>query len=210
MIEKIPFGRTGHISSRILFGGAALWEGSQEWANQTLELVMASGVNHIDTAASYGMSETLIGPWLQHRRDKFFLASKTDKRTYQEAKEEIHRSLARLHTDRLDLIQLHNLVDKDEWEAALGGGGALEAAVEAQEQGLVQFIGVTGHGLDVPRRHIESLNRFPFHSVLLPYNYRFMENPQYTADFNEIDGHLCGTGGGSTSHQNNCPWAVAG
>jgi aryl-alcohol dehydrogenase-like predicted oxidoreductase len=188
MIEKIPFGRTGHSSSRILFGGAALWEGSQEWANQTLDLVMASGVNHIDTAASYGMSETLIGPWLQQHRDKFFLASKTGERTYQKAKEEIHRSLARLHTDHLDLIQLHNLVDSDEWAVALGSGGALEAAVEAQEQGLVRFIGVTGHGLDVPRRHIESLNRFPFHSVLLPYNYRFMENPQYAADFNELMG----------------------
>ena len=186
MIAKHPFGSTGHVSARTLFGAAALGRVSQAEADRTLELLLVHGVNHIDTAASYGDAEVRIGPWMAaHRRD-FFLATKTGERSYQQARDEIHRSLERLRVDAVDLIQLHNLVDAGAWEVAMGPGGALEAAVEARDQGLVRFIGVTGHGLQVAARHLQSLERFAFDSVLLPYNYLMMKDPQYAADFEAV------------------------
>ena len=186
MIAKEPFGRTGHLSSRTIFGAAALGSVTQEEADRTLDLLLEYGVNHIDTAASYGDSEERIGPWMRRYRKQFFLATKTGERTYQKARDEFHRSLERLQVDQVDLLQLHNLVDPQEWEIAMGPGGALEAALEAREQGLVRFIGVTGHGLTVARMHKRSLERFDFDSVLLPYSYVLMQNPQYAADFNEL------------------------
>src|SRR5437762_4714929 len=161
MIPRAQFGSTGHQSTRTLFGAAALSKASHTEAERALELLLDHGVNHIDTAASYGDAELRIAPWLKQRPDTFFLASKTGKRDYAGAKEEIHRSLERLGVDRIDLIQLHNLVDVIEWETALREGGALEAAVEARSEGLVRFIGVTGHGLSVPAMHRRSLERFP-------------------------------------------------
>jgi aryl-alcohol dehydrogenase-like predicted oxidoreductase len=186
MIAKQPFGRTGHMSTRTIFGAAALSRVTQEEADRTLELLLTYGVNHIDTAASYGDSELRIGPWMAQYRQQFFLATKTGRRTYQEARDEFHRSLERLRVDRVDLLQLHNLVDPQEWEVAMGPGGALEAAVEAREQGLVRFLGVTGHGVTVAAMHKRSLERFDFDSVLLPYNYVMMQNPQYAADFEAL------------------------
>ena len=185
-IEKRPFGRTGHMSTVTLFGAAALSQVTQAEADQVLELLLEYGVNHIDTAASYGDAELRIGPWMERHRDRFFLATKTGERSYAQAKAEIHRSLERLRVTQIDLIQLHNLVHPDEWEQALGPGGALEAAVEAREQGLVRFIGVTGHGLAAPAMHRRSLERFDFDSVLLPYNFVMMQNPQYAADFERL------------------------
>ncbi len=185
-IEKRPFGRTGHMSTVTLFGAAALGQATQEEADQVLELLFRYGVNHIDTAASYGDAELRIGPWMERYRDRFFLATKTGERSYEQAKAEIQRSLERLRVDQIDLIQLHNLVHPDEWEQALGHGGALEAAVEARDQGLVRFIGVTGHGLAAPAMHRRSLERFDFDSVLLPYNFVMMQNPQYAADFEKL------------------------
>lgn len=186
MIEKIPFGRTGHLSARTLFGAAALSQVTQAEADQTLEILLQYGVNHIDTAASYGDAELRIGPWMAQYRSHFFLATKTGERTYQEARDEIHRSLERLQVDQVDLLQLHNLVDPQEWETAMGPGGALEAAVEAREQGLVRFIGVTGHGTTVAAMHRKALERFDFDSVLLPYSYPMMQNAQYAADFESL------------------------
>ncbi len=186
MIAKQMFGRTGHMSTRTLFGAAALSQVTQEEADRTLELLLRYGVNHIDTAASYGDAELRIGPWMARYRDHFFLATKTEKRTYHEAREQIRRSLERLRVDSVDLIQLHNLVDPEEWEVAMGPGGALEAAIEAREEGLVRFIGVTGHGVTAPAMHKRSLERFDFDSVLLPYNYLMMQNPRYAADFEEL------------------------
>ncbi len=186
MIAKAPFGRTGHMSTRTLFGAAAIGWVTQDEADGTLEVLLEYGVNHIDTAASYGDAELRIGPWMDEHRGDFFLATKTEERTYEKARDEIHRSLERLRVDQVDLIQLHNLVDPDEWEVAMGPGGALEAAVEAQEQGLVRFIGVTGHGVIAPKMHMRSLERFAFDSVLLPYNYVMMQNPQYAADFEAL------------------------
>src|SRR5215216_6979559 len=149
MIERAPFGATGHESSRTIFGAAALGAVSKRDADRTLELLLEHGVNHIDVAASYGDAELRIASWLQRNPDTFFVATKTGERTYRAAREEIRRSLDRLGVDRIDSIQLHNLVDVIEWETALSAGGALEAAIEARDEGLVRFIGVTGHGLSV-------------------------------------------------------------
>ena len=186
MIEKLPFGRTGHNSTRTLFGAAAFWGTPQAEANKTLDLLLEYGVNHIDTAASYGDAELRLGPWLKQYRDQFFLATKTEKRTYQAAKEELHRSLDLLKTDHVDLWQMHILVEPDEWETAMGPGGVLEAFIEAREQGLARFLGVTGHGTNVAQMHLKSLARFDFDSVLLPYNPTMMQNPQYAADFAQL------------------------
>jgi aryl-alcohol dehydrogenase-like predicted oxidoreductase len=186
MIAKQPFGRTGHMSTRTIFGSAALWALSQSKADRTLGVLEYYGVNHIDTAASYGDAELRIGPWMAQRRDEFFLATKTDKRTYQEAWEQIRLSLERLQVDYVDLLQLHNLVDPDEWEVAMGSDGALKAVIEARDQGLTRFIGVTGHGVTAPAMHLRSLERFDFDSVLLPLNYVMMQNAQYAADFEAL------------------------
>ncbi|MBN9392425.1 MAG: aldo/keto reductase [Chloroflexi bacterium] len=186
MIAKMNFGKTGHESTRIIFGAAALGNVSQDDADRTLEVLFQYGINHIDTAASYGDSEIRIGPWMPQHRDKFFLATKTGDRSYKEAKDSIHRSLDRLKTDKLDLIQLHNLADVIEWQTAMGPGGALEACVEAREQGLVRFIGVTGHGLSIAAMHLRSLGAFDFDSVLLPYNYVTYQKEKYQADFEAL------------------------
>jgi aryl-alcohol dehydrogenase-like predicted oxidoreductase len=188
MIPTQPFGRTGHRSTRTIFGAAALGRVSQAEADRTLELLLEYGINHIDTAASYGESELRIGPWLGTLRDKFFLATKTGERTYAAARDQIRRSLERLRVSQVDLIQLHNLALPDEWSVAMGPDGALRACVEARDEGLVRFIGVTGHGTVIPRMHLRSLARFDFASVLLPYSYTMMANARYAADFEELAG----------------------
>ena len=186
MIGRAPFGATGHESSRVIFGAAALGNVSKGDADRTLDVLLEHGINHIDVAASYGDAELRISPWLTQHPGVFFLATKTGERTYRAARDDIHRSLDRLGVDSVDSIQLHNLVDVIEWETALGAGGALEAAVEAREQGLVPFIGVTGHGLSVPEMHRRSLERFPFDSVLAPYNYVQMQDPRYADRFEAL------------------------
>ncbi len=186
MIEKKEFGRTGHMSSRVLFGAAALWSVTQKEADDTYDLLKRYGINHLDTAHSYGDAELRMGPWMKRDRSSFFLATKTDKRTKKEATEELYQSLEKLQTDHIDLWQFHLLVDEQEWEVAMGEGGALEAAIEAKEQGLIKFIGVTGHGLAAPRLHYRSLMKYDFDSVLFPYNYTMMQNSQYSADVNHL------------------------
>ena len=186
MIRRAPFGTTGHESSRVVFGAAALARVSQREADGALDLLLEHGIDHIDVAASYGDAELRVAPWLRRHPGAFFLATKTGERSRRGAREEIHRSLDRLGVDRVDSIQLHNLVDVIEWETALGAGGALEAAVEAREEGLVRFIGVTGHGLSVPEVHRRSLERFPFDSVLAPYNWVQMQDERYATTFEAL------------------------
>ena len=186
MIEKRPFGRTGHQSTVTLFGAAALARASQADADRTLEVLLRYGVNHIDTAARYGDSELRIGSWMARHRKDFFLATKTGSRTGPEAREDIHRSLDRLRVDHIALIQLHSLGHPDDWDQAMGPGGALEAAVEAREQGLARFIGVTGHGWTIPAMHRRSLARFDLDSVLLPFNFFFAQNERYRQAFDEV------------------------
>jgi len=186
MIPKLPFGRTGHNSTRTLFGAAALGAMRQQKADSVLEILLEFGVNHIDVAASYGDAELRVGPWMKQHRQDFFLASKTGERTAAGAMESIQRSLERLQVDQLDLIQFHNLTDEEGWQTAMGPGGALEAAIEARDQGMVRFIGVTGHGMAVPDMHLRSLAKFDFDSVLLPYSIMMMRDSEYAASFEAL------------------------
>jgi len=185
-IATQPFGRSGHMSTRTIFGAASLGSVTQEEADRTLEVLLQYGVNHIDVASSYGDAELRIAPWLDQHRAHFYLATKSDARTAKEAKEELHRSLERMRVDYVDLWQLHNLVDPIEWDIALSPGGAIETAVEAMAQGLIRAVGVTGHGLQVAATHRRSLERFDFDAVLLPYNYITMQKPYYAENFNAL------------------------
>ncbi len=186
MIQQLPFGRTGHSSTRTLFGAAALGAMRQDRADGVLELLREFGVNHIDVAASYGDAELRLAPWLAEHRADFFVATKTGERSYDGAKASIERSLERMGIDQIDLIQLHNLTDEPGWNTAMGPGGALAAAVEARDRGLVRFIGVTGHGTAVADMHLKSLEAFDFDSVLLPYNHMMMQDPRYAAAFERV------------------------
>src|SRR5438094_7779712 len=185
-ITKQLFGRSGHMSSRTIFGAASLSSVTQQDADQILQVLLQYGVNHIDVASSYGDAELRIASWLTQYRSQFYVATKTDARTAQEAKEELQRSLERMRIDYVDLWQLHNLADPIEWDTALSPGGAIDAAVEAKKQGLVRAIGVTGHGLQIAATHRRSLERFDFDSVLLPYNYLVMQSPYYAENFNAL------------------------
>ena len=185
-IATQPFGRSGHMSTRTIFGAASLGSVTQEEADRTLEVLLQYGVNHIDVASSYGDAELRIAPWLNQHRAHFYLATKSDARTAKESKEELHRSLERMRVDYVDLWQLHNLVDPIEWDIALSPGGAIEVAVEAMAQGLIRAVGVTGHGLQVAATHRRSLERFDFDAVLLPYNYITMQKPYYAENFNAL------------------------
>lgn len=188
MIPRAPFGSTGHLSTRVIFGAAALGSMSPDRAATTLELIRAAGINHIDTAASYGRSEDLLAPFLASHRDDVFLATKTGERHGAAARAQLERSLERMGVDHVDLIQLHNLVEPDEWETAHGVGGAVEALVMARDEGLVRFIGVTGHGLRIAGMHLRSLERFPFDSVLLPYNHVLLQHDGYRDDVERLLG----------------------
>lgn len=185
-IGTAPFGRTGHVSTRVIFGAAALGRMRQERADEVLDLLLEAGVNHIDTAAMYGDSELRIAPWMARHRDRFFLATKTGERSADGARAELERSLARLQVDSVDLIQLHNLVEEDEWDQAMGPDGALAALLRARDEGLVRFVGVTGHGLRIARMHRRSLARHPFDSVLLPYSFVTLQDDAYRAEVEQL------------------------
>lgn len=186
MIERAPFGRSGHESSRVIFGAAALSSVDQETTDALLPVLDRFGVNHLDTAASYGDAELRLAPWLRSRRSDFFLATKTEERSGDGARRGLESSLERLGVDSVDLIQLHNLVEEDEWETAHAKGGALEALTKAQEEGLTRFIGVTGHGLRIARMHLRSLDRFEYDSVLFPYNYALAGIEEYRRSVDEL------------------------
>jgi aryl-alcohol dehydrogenase-like predicted oxidoreductase len=187
-ISSMQFGMTGHRSTRVIFGGASLGAVSQADADRTLEVLLEYGINHLDVAASYGdgEAEKRMGPWMAEHRKNFFLATKTGKRTYKEALDDLQGSLERLRVDSVDLVQMHNLIDPGEWEQAFSSGGALEALVEARKRGLTRFIGVTGHGYTVAEMHLKSLERFAFDSILLPYNYLMMQNKTYAQAFGRL------------------------
>ncbi|HSJ91268.1 MAG TPA: aldo/keto reductase [Ilumatobacter sp.] len=182
MLPVAPFGRTGHGSTRLIFGAAALGAMSQERADATLALVDEVGINHIDTAASYGAAEDLLRPFLARHRPRFFLATKTGERQGDAARAELERSFERMGVDHIDLIQLHNLVEPEEWETAFAPDGAVDALARARDEGMVSFIGITGHGLRIPSMHLRSLERFDFDSVLFPYNRALLRSDAYRAD----------------------------
>ena len=186
MIPKAEFGRTGHKSTRVIFGAASLGGVSQKVADETLDVLLRHGVNHIDTASGYGDSELRIAPWLKREPGRFFLATKGDRRDEKGAREEIDRSIDRLGVDHIDLWQIHSIADPIEWDQALSPGGALDAALFAREEGLIKWIGVTGHGSQIAATHRRSLDRFDFDSVLLPYNFITMQNAYYRDNFEAL------------------------
>lgn len=186
MLPTTLFGRTGHASSRVIFGAAAFSTMSQERADATLALIDSHGVNHIDTAASYGDAELRLAPWLATNRQRLFLATKTGERSGVAARAELERSLQRMGVDQVDLIQLHNLVEPDEWGEAFAAGGVVEAMAAARDEGLCRFIGVTGHGIRIASMHLRSLGAFDFDSVLFPYNFALLERPDYRADVDAL------------------------
>jgi aryl-alcohol dehydrogenase-like predicted oxidoreductase len=186
VIATSPFGRTGHDSTRVIFGAAALSRLRQERADEVLATLLEFGINHLDTAIDYGDSELRIGPWMAEHRSRFFLATKTHERTADGARASLERSLERLQVDHVDLVQLHNLVEPDEWEVAHGPGGAVEGLARARDEGLVRDIGVTGHGNRIAGMHLRSLERFPFASVLLPFSFAGLQDPAYRADVDAL------------------------
>ena len=185
-MEKQPFGNTGHLSSRAIFGSVSLRYAEEEEAEQALETLLEYGVNHIDTAPRYGDAEINVGNWMKRYRDRFFLATKVDQSSYKQAKEQLYRSLDRLQTDHVDLLQVHNLTDVVFRELAMGPEGTFELLSEAKEEGLTRYFGITGHGAQAPLMHLQSLQRFRPDSVLLPCNYLMMQIPQYKENFAKL------------------------
>ncbi len=185
-MEKRRLGRLGHMSSVLVYGGAALGEVSQDDADASIQLALDSGINHFDTAADYGESELRLGPWMPDIRDRIFLASKTGDRTRDGALRSIERSLKRLEVEKLDLLQLHAIGDVADLDRATGPGGALEGALEAKEQGLIGAIGITGHGHGAPSTHLEGLRRYAFDTVLTPLNYLLYQRDDYRRDYESL------------------------
>jgi aryl-alcohol dehydrogenase-like predicted oxidoreductase len=186
MISKQKFGRSGHESSQIIFGSYALSNATQDEADRVLEILLDFGVNHIDTAPMYGNAEKCIGSWMKKYRDEFFIATKSRSRSHEGAWKNLQRSLKRLEVDYVDLWQMHGLTNQAGWEKAMGAGGALEAFIKAREEGLVRYLGITGHGNRVAGMHVQSLERFGFDSVMLLYNYRQMQIPRFASDFEKL------------------------
>jgi aryl-alcohol dehydrogenase-like predicted oxidoreductase len=185
-MERRRLGRLGHMSSVLIYGGAALSDVPQAEADRSIELALEAGINHFDTAAAYGDSELRLAPWMPRIRDRIFLATKTGDRTATGADESIRRSLERLGVERVDLIQLHAVGDLEDLDLATGSGGALEGAIRARDEGLVAAIGITGHGMQAPAVHREAIRRYPFETVLTPFNYRLSLEPEYLRDFEAL------------------------
>ena len=185
-MERRRLGRIGHMSSVLIYGGAALMEATQDVADRSIKLALRAGINHFDTAADYGDSELRLGAWMPRVRDQIFLATKTGERTSAGAYDEIRRSLERLQVERVDLIQLHAVGDLEDLGRATRPGGALEGALRAREEGLVGAIGITGHGMKAPATHLEASRRFAFDTVLTPFNYRLSLEPAYLRDFEAL------------------------
>jgi len=173
------FGRTGHMSTVAIFGAAALYVGTPEMTDQAMEHILAAGVNHIDIAPGYGKAEDLMGPWIEKTREQFFLGCKTQLRTKEEAAAELRLSLEKLHTDKFDLHQLHAVTTFEELDQVTGSGGALEALVDARDEGLTDYIGITGHGNLAPAIYLEALRRFDFDTILFPVNFVQFGIPEY-------------------------------
>jgi aryl-alcohol dehydrogenase-like predicted oxidoreductase len=185
-VETRRLGRLGHQSSVLIYGAAALGEVTQDVADRSVQEALDAGINHLDVAASYGDAELRLGPWMPRIRDRVFLATKTGERAAESAWREINRSLERLQTDHVDLLQLHAVGDLEDLDRATGPGGALEAAVRAVDEGLVGAVGITGHGHDAPATHLEALRRHPFATVLSPINLVLSRDAAYRAAYDAL------------------------
>jgi aryl-alcohol dehydrogenase-like predicted oxidoreductase len=179
-------GRLGWENSVLIFGGAALSEVSEEVADRAISLALEAGVDHFDTAADYGDSELHYGRWMPEIRDRIFLSTKTGRRDKDAARREIEASLERLRVDRVDLIQLHAVNDLEDLDRATRSGGSLEAAIQTRDEGLVGAVGITGHGHEAPATHREALRRYPFDTVLTPWNYVLSADEDYRQDFEAL------------------------
>jgi aryl-alcohol dehydrogenase-like predicted oxidoreductase len=176
----------GRENSVLIFGGAALSEVSEEEADRAISLALEAGVDHFDTAADYGDSELHYGRWMPEIRDRIFLSTKTGRRDKDAARREIEVSLERLRVDRVDLIQLHAVNDLEDLDRATRSGGSLEAAIQTRDEGLVGAVGITGHGHEAPATHREALRRYPFDTVLTPWNYVLSADEDYRRDFEAL------------------------
>ncbi len=185
-MEERRLGRLEHMTSVLVYGGAALADVPDEVADRSIALALQAGINHFDTAAAYGDSELHLGRWMDRIRDRVFVATKTGDRTARGAYDDIRRSLERLRTERVDLIQLHGVGDLEDLGRALGPGGAIEGALRARDEGLADGIGITGHGMEAPATHLEALRRFPFDGVITPYNHRLSQFEEYRRDFEAL------------------------
>lgn len=185
-MEHRRLGRLEHMDSVLIYGGAALGEVTAEEADQSISFALESGVNHFDTAAGYGDSELHLGRWMPEIRDRIFLSTKTDERERVASKRQIDRSLERLGVDHVDLIQLHAVGDLEDLDRATGSGGSLEAAIQAKEEGLARAIGITGHGHEAPATHLEALRRYPFDTVMTPWNHVLSRDDSYREDFEAL------------------------
>jgi aryl-alcohol dehydrogenase-like predicted oxidoreductase len=189
-MEERKLGRTGHVSSVLIYGGAALSDVPDGVADASIREALDAGINHFDTAAAYGGSEVHLGRWMPRMRDRIFLASKTGERSAIGAYDSIRRSLERLRVERLDLIQLHAVGDLEDLGRATGTGGAIEGAIRARDEGLVRWIGITGHGMQAPATHLEALRRFAFDTVLTPCNYRLWIEPDYRRGLEALEDEI--------------------
>jgi aryl-alcohol dehydrogenase-like predicted oxidoreductase len=185
-MEHRRLGKIDRENSVLIFGGAALGEVTEDVADQAMSQALEAGVDHFDTAADYGDSELHYGRWMDEIREHIFLSTKTGDREKDAAKRSIHNSLERLRVDSVDLIQLHAVGDIEDLDRATGNGGALEAAIEARDEGLVGAIGITGHGHEAPATHLEALGRYPFDTVLTPWNYILSTDEKYRRDFEAL------------------------
>lgn len=186
MMEYRRLGRLGRENSVLIFGGAALSEVTEEVADRAVSQALGAGITHFDTAADYGDSELHYGRWMPEIRDRIFLSTKTGLREKDAARRQIEASLQRLRVDSVDLLQLHAVCDLEDLGRATGGGGSLEAALDAKEEGLISAIGITGHGHEAPATHLEALRRYPFDTVLTPWNYILSTDESYRADFEAL------------------------
>ena len=185
-MEHRRLGRLGSENSVLIFGGAALAEATEEDSDTAIQQALDAGVDHFDTAADYGDSELQYGRWMPEIRDRIFLSTKTGLREKDAAKRQIQDSLERLRVDNVDLLQLHSVGDIEDLDRATGPGGSLEAAIEAKDEGLVGAIGITGHGDGAPSTHLEALRRYPFETVLTPWNYILSTDEGYRADYEAL------------------------
>jgi aryl-alcohol dehydrogenase-like predicted oxidoreductase len=185
-MERRRLGKLDHDSSVLIYGAAALSEVDQETADVSVQEALDAGINHFDVAAGYGDAELRLGPWMPWIRSDIFLATKTDQRDRESAWAQINRSLERLGTDSVDLIQIHAVGDLETLDRVTGPDGALEAALRAQEQGMAGAVGITGHGHGAPSTHLEGLRRHPFATVLTPLNVALWGKPNYRADYEAL------------------------
>ena len=170
-METRLLGRTGHRSTVAILGGFAFSEATRVETDTAMETVIEAGVNHLDVAPTYGHAEEMLGPWLARERARFFLGCKTMERDKEGAARELRESLARLQVDHFDLYQIHAITTEEELQQVLRPGGAVEALVEARDQGLTRWLGITGHGPEIPTIMLQALEQFPFDTVLFPINF---------------------------------------